>query len=153
VKNYYISKGQSENSETFLAYQGEYKQRKHSKLGISSFIAAVASILLFIFGFNIGNIPYDTGASLEEMLSSSPNLFIAALLYILGFALSLVGFGLGIAGIFTRNKRKVYAIWGSVINGTISTILILAFVLAASYLKGTAITFVNKAIISCFNKM
>jgi hypothetical protein len=85
---------------------------RHSGFGIASFvIACVSAVLIFILLLVAGVIESSTPGGMDE---NSPVTIAIGLLAIVFVFLSLVGLGLGIAGLFQSERRKVFAVLGTV---------------------------------------
>lgn len=102
---------------------------KHSGLGIASFVLSMVSILGYIAAVAlIGAMisPYLNGEGLpdssEELFQIVGGVVILALLFVL---LNVIGFILGIVGVFLKNRKKIFAILGLIMNGVI--VLCIAF--------------------------
>ncbi|MBO1272981.1 hypothetical protein J3L11_15140 [Shewanella sp. 4t3-1-2LB] len=101
--------------------------RPHSGLGISSFIVSLAAaILIFITLVIAGNLANTTPGGLDENSRTAMTIGFAIIGLVL---LSLVALGLGIAGLFQKDRQKVFPILGTVFSsftilGTIGLILL-----------------------------
>jgi hypothetical protein len=95
-------------------YQEAYTPLKHSGLGIASFII---SIFLGIFDFFLvviaGVVEATSPGGMDE---KSAIAVVLGLLLFLGFGLSLVGIGLGIAGLIQKNRKKLFSVLGFIFN-------------------------------------
>lgn len=101
-------------------------QKKHSGLGIASFIIAMVSILLtiaMIFAFvafggasAIEQFTIDPMMTEEDLLEVAPGLIIAVLLFMAAALISFIGGILGIAALFQKNRKKLFAILGVIFN-------------------------------------
>ncbi|UCG79481.1 MAG: hypothetical protein JSV21_05485 [Nitrospirota bacterium] len=86
---------------------------KHSGLGISSFITSIISGLAMFFLVIIAAMMESAGGIDEESAQA-----IILGLFVIGFLfLSLISFGLGIAGLLQKNRKKIFAILGTVFSG------------------------------------
>ena len=102
-------------------------EKKHSGLGIASFIISIVSsistfMLIVIAG--VMETSRSGGIDEESVGAVMVGLFILAFLFV-----SLVALGLGIAGLIQKDRKKVYAIIGTVFSaltflGTTSLIII-----------------------------
>ncbi|GGZ04281.1 hypothetical protein GCM10007169_21350 [Shewanella fodinae] len=107
--------------------QGTGMNSPHSGLGISSFIVSlVAAILIFITLVIAGNLANTTPGGLDENSRAAMAIGFAIIGLVL---LSLVALGLGIAGLFQKDRQKVFPILGTVFSsftilGTIGLILL-----------------------------
>ncbi|WP_438349585.1 hypothetical protein ACP8HI_02595 [Paenibacillus sp. FA6] len=106
---------------------------KHSGLGIASFVLAIVSLLGYIasvalIGAKIS--PYLNGeglpASSEELFQIVGGVVLLALLFVL---LNVIGFVLGIIGVVLKNRMKIFAIFGLIMNGVIVLCLALLFII------------------------
>lgn len=87
---------------------------KNSGLGIASFITSILSgILIFILIVVAGIMETSTPGGINEQ---SPQAIIVGL-FILAFSfLCLVALGLGIAGLIQKNRKKLFAVLGTVFS-------------------------------------
>jgi hypothetical protein len=99
-------------------------EQKHSGIGIASFITSVvASILLGLMVVIAGAMEIATPGGLDEKTAAAMvlGLFIIALLVV-----DIVALGLGIAGLFQKDRKKLFAILGTTFSAaTIIGILFL----------------------------
>jgi hypothetical protein len=93
--------------------------KKHSRIGIASFVIGIVSMLIFClaillaFGYGI------TIASLNpsiQSLQSSPTILVLGLVLFLSPILGLVGVVLGFVAVFQKNNKKLFAVLGLVFN-------------------------------------
>jgi uncharacterized membrane protein len=120
---------------------------RHSGLGIASFIVAILAIILtIVLSTMIANIASNIDITnfdvedqtvfqqqLEEILEDNPELPIIFMLFFLIGGLALVGGILGIIGIFIKQRKKLFAILGTILNFLgIPVILIIALAIAFS---------------------
>jgi cytochrome c biogenesis protein CcdA len=85
---------------------------KHSRLGIASFLIGLV--------IGLGNLSLIAAAAVmgqHRQAKNSPALIALGLLFVAGMGLSLVGIGLGVAGVIQRDRRKVLAVVGLCFNG------------------------------------
>ncbi|WP_052350558.1 DUF4064 domain-containing protein [Paenibacillus gorillae] len=101
---------------------------KQSGLGIASFIIALIAVLLGIIGMILSvafaaNVSEDPQSLIRDLENNDPSVLasvmIAGLLMIAGAGIAFVGLILGIVGAFAKNRRKVFAIVGIILNGLI----------------------------------
>ncbi|MBN3040902.1 MAG: hypothetical protein JW867_07220 [Candidatus Omnitrophica bacterium] len=95
-------------------YHGQETPLKHSSFGIASFIISlivgIGDFILIVFaGYFEMNTP---GGMSEDSLEA----MLIGLFLIAGFGLCLVGGGLGIAGLFQKNRKKIFAVLGVIFN-------------------------------------
>jgi mannose/fructose/N-acetylgalactosamine-specific phosphotransferase system component IIC len=87
---------------------------EHSGLGIASFaIACFAGFIEFVFIVWAGILETSTPGGMDE---NSPQAAIIGLGILGGILLCLVGFALGIAGLFQRDQKKTFPVLGLVIG-------------------------------------
>ena len=92
-------------------------QKKHSGLGIASLVLA---IVLGITAFSLVVIAgVMAGANAEGMDEESAAAIILGLSIFAVIGLNFVGFALGVAGLFQRDRLKVFAILGTLFNGMV----------------------------------
>lgn len=100
---------------------------KHSGLGIASFIISLVAIILIIVGISIitstsADIP-DTqdpdilAEEIQQIVEDYPEIAIAFLIGIFGFFVMFIGAILGIISLFNKQRKKLYPILGTIING------------------------------------
>lgn len=77
--------------------------RKHSRIGIASFVIGIVAVLIFCLAFQID-------------VSSLTVLALGILRWISSPILSLVGVGLGFGAVVQKNDKKLFGIIGLVIN-------------------------------------
>lgn len=102
---------------------------KHSGPGISSFIVGLVGlighimifVLLYLALYSSFGI-LDSSISREE-LALHPAVILSSLAFLVCLILNLAGLVLGIIGLVQKNRRKVFAIIGTIMNG----LLILLF--------------------------
>ncbi|NMI02879.1 hypothetical protein HF638_02770 [Paenibacillus sp. SZ31] len=102
---------------------------KHSGPGIASFIiglvAIVGYILIFFTAAMALNDSIEVLTPLQaEELALHPAVILASLAILVCLILNLAGGILGIIGLILKNRKKVFAIIGTLMNG----IIILAFI-------------------------
>lgn len=108
---------------------------KHGGLGIASFILAIISILAIVIGFvvifsSILNMSQEDilmlqdPAYIESMIISAESMppfivsvVVGGLLMIASALISFIGFLLGCISLFIKQRRKVFGIIGTVLNG------------------------------------
>jgi hypothetical protein len=107
--------------------KGVAMEPKHSGLGIASFIISIiVGILIFLLVVIAGIMETTTSGGINE--NSAGALILGATIFAL-IALDVVGLGLGIAGCSQKNKKKIFAILGTIFAaatalGTIVMIII-----------------------------
>ncbi len=102
----------------------ETKEMKHSRLGITSFVISlvigiVMGILIIIAGIMEATLP----GGIDE---NSVGAIVLGLFLLGGLFVDLVALGLGIAGLFQKERKKIFAILGIIFSGiTVSGTLLL----------------------------
>jgi hypothetical protein len=102
---------------------------KHSGPGISSFIVGLVGLLGHIVTFVLLSLALNNtmellGSSISrEELAIHPAVVLGSLAFLVCIILNFFGAILGIIGLVLKNRRKVFAIVGTILNG----ILILLF--------------------------
>ena len=90
------------------------QELKHSGLGIASFVSSIAAaVLIFIMVMAAGFMELSTPGGIDE--ESAEALLIGLLLFTF-MGLTLVAFGLGVGGLFQAQRKKVFAVLGTVFS-------------------------------------
>lgn len=106
------------------------EQQKHSGLGIASFITSIASgILIFVLIIIAGVIETTTPGGMDE---NSLTAVIIGLSFFAFLGISLIALGLGIAGLFQKDRKNILAILGTVFAAGTILITILLLVVGLS---------------------
>ena len=115
---------------------------KHSRLGIASFIMAIISIAgmilaIFLLVSAIGS-QLDPAAIQAGEVPAMPeglmkSVITATGLFFLFIILSLIGAVLGVAGLFQKDRLKLFSILGLVFNG-----LLVFFIVAIVFISALA---------------
>ncbi|MEK3734009.1 MULTISPECIES: hypothetical protein [Paenibacillus] len=100
------------------------EDRKHSRLGIASFILSVITLVGYILLGAMGNTmiePFITpdGTVLEPTQETLEAMTTLAAIFMIIIFINLVGLILGLAGAFTKQRKRVFGVVGSIINGVI----------------------------------
>ncbi len=108
------------------------EELKHSGLGITSFITSLVSgVLLFILFAVAGVLQASTPGGMNEESASAVliGLFLFAFLFV-----ALVALGLGIAGLLQKDRKKVFAVLGTIFSGVtiVGTLFVMMIGLAIS---------------------
>ncbi len=110
--------------------------RKHSLLGIASFILSLVALLLvcvfFIFAYYLGS---------NANMASIQGMSVIGWVFICGIGIStLAGIGLGIAAVVQKAQSKVFGILGIIFNALIllgfCVFIVFAMYLAVAFLGG-----------------
>ena len=103
------------------------EEQKHSGIGIASFIISiVVGLLIFIVFIVAGVLAASTPGGIDE--ESALSIIIG--LFIIAFILAdLVALGLGIAGLVQKNRKKIFAVLGTIFSsvtiiGTVAIIIV-----------------------------
>ncbi|PZT54335.1 hypothetical protein [Paenibacillus silvae] len=109
---------------------------KHSGPGIASFIVGLVGLIGHIITFVLASLALygsmellDSSISREE-LAFHPAIVLASLAFLICLILNLAGIILGVIGLVLKNRRKVFAIIGTILNSLL--ILLIAGLLLAS---------------------
>jgi hypothetical protein len=100
---------------------------KHSKFGIASFVTALLSaLLIFILFIVAGVLETTTPGGMDE--KSAAAMIVGLVLFAFLF-LSLISAGLGIGGLFEKDRKKIFAILGVIFSlltllGTIGLVVL-----------------------------
>jgi hypothetical protein len=98
--------------------------RKHSGVGIASFILSVMSaVFIFITLVVAGVMEATTPGGMDE---GAPGTIVVGLMMITFFFVAMVGLGLGVGGLCQKNRKKIFAILGTIFSTV--TILCTVFV-------------------------
>ena len=106
------------------------EQQKHSRLGIASFITSIVSgILIFLIIVIAGVMEASTPGGIDE---KSLGAMMVGLFLFAFMGADLVALGLGIGGLFQKEKKKIYAILGTVFSSVllVPTIMLIMLGLA-----------------------
>ena len=100
----------------------EETEAKHSRLGIASFIISIIGwiesfMLLAVAGYYEATTP----GGMDE--TSFTSIIIGLFLFLTIFIL-LVGTGLGVAGLFQEDQKRIFPILGTVLNSSLIVTLI-----------------------------
>ncbi len=98
-------------------------EMRHSGLGISSFIISTAiGVLMFLLFVIAGVLETSTPGGMDE---NSVEAMLVGLFLIAFLLMDLVALGLGVGGLFQRDRRKVFAVLGVVFSvGTVAITLL-----------------------------
>jgi hypothetical protein len=105
-------------------------EQKHSGLGVASFVTSVVSgILMFLLIVIAGIMDTSSPGGMDE---KSTGALVIGLFSFLFLGSSLVALGLGIGGLFQKDRKKIFSILGTVFSAVtiVGTISILLFGLA-----------------------
>jgi hypothetical protein len=102
-------------------------ERKHSKLGIASFVVGIFNVLVFMFYTYL----FTKWLMANEEIAMQPGgldgmQVPANVMAMISFlvVLILIGFLVGVFGLFEKKKRKMFSIVGILLNGIL---LLMAF--------------------------
>ncbi len=124
-------------------------ERKHSKIGIASFILAVVSVVGMIgsaIGASVAAAGFAndpallSGVAPDELPPGMGGLLAMIGLMFLFILTALVGAVLGLVGLFQKDRAKLFSILGLVFNGLVVLFVMVILVigmLAAPALPGT----------------
>jgi hypothetical protein len=106
--------------------------QKHSGLGIASFIISiVAGISMFLIFVAAGVMEVSSPNGIDE---KSAGAIVLGLFIIVAIGASLIALGIGIAGLLQKERKKIFAVLGTVFSTAtlVCTIALLALGLAVS---------------------
>ena len=90
------------------------QEQKHSGLGIASFMTSVASGGLLLLVFLIaGVMEASTPGGIDE---ESPGAIVLGGLLVAFLGAAVVALGLGVSGLFQKDRMKVFAVLGTVLS-------------------------------------
>jgi uncharacterized membrane protein len=90
------------------------EEQKHSGLGIVSFITSIVSgILIFLLIVIAGVMEVSTPGGMDER--SAGAMMVGLFLFVF-LGASLVALGLGIAGLLQKDRKKIFAILGTIFS-------------------------------------
>lgn len=105
------------------------RENGHSRMGIASFVIAILAILgiilFFVIGFSVASSAIGPDPQSFDPTSIGPDsplattFFFLSLLFLVSVLITVVGLGLGIAGLIQRRRRKLFAALGTALNGLI----------------------------------
>ena len=98
------------------------EEQKHSGFGIASFITSIVSgVLLFMTLMIAGVLESTTPGLLDE---ESGGAFLIGIFFIIILIAELIALGLGIGGIFQKERKKLYSILGTIISAAVIVIMV-----------------------------
>jgi hypothetical protein len=107
--------------------------QRHSALGIASFVISLISIAsFFIIVIFAAVLATQNPGILTTGEPSDSITIVIGLLVLLSLFLSLIGVGLGIAGVLIKNRKKIFAILGLIFNIIFITCMIGLMIIGAS---------------------
>lgn len=119
------------------------RENRHSRMGIASFVISilvVVAILALVVGAPLVLSSTDAldpqsfdPADPQSIDLSNPAIIalqVIGLGFIVGVLLSFVGFGLGVAGLIQRRRKRLFAIVGAVLNGLVILGVVVLILLA-----------------------
>ncbi|MEW9094857.1 MAG: hypothetical protein AB2417_07200 [Clostridiaceae bacterium] len=113
------------------SYEESELKLPHSKLGIASFAFALVGIVLFIISI-ILLVKTNNQGAYQEITSSDIK---GTILLLISGVLSFVGIGLGVAGMITKNRKKIFPAIGIIMNLLIALYFIAIIISAISSLE------------------
>lgn len=129
---------QSESNTPYYTIQSDNTGtvRKHSGLGIASFIISLLAIIGYIAAIvlitiGVDNIILLSGEISEEELVQQSGFIVGFLMFVFAGVLNIVSLILGIIGIVIKNRKKIFGILGCVISFICILLMIILFVLGS----------------------
>ena len=119
-----------ENKEIVLQENLKPIREKHSGLGISAFIIAMVSGVIFWISVIMA-----TAVELSNGSGGDAELMYGLVGLVMFFVLflNLIGTGLGIAGVIQKTKKRLFAILGIVFNGLTIVVFIFLLILGLAF--------------------
>lgn len=121
------------------------RENRHSRMGIASFVLAilvVVATLALVVGAPLLLSSTDAldpqsfdPANPQSIDLSNPAIIalqVIGLAFIVSVLLSFVGFGLGIAGLIQRRRKRIFAVIGAVLNGLVIAGVVVLILLAVA---------------------
>ncbi|MNO53121.1 hypothetical protein D3C76_435590 [compost metagenome] len=109
------------------SYQKAAHDLQHSGPGIASFIISLVTIMGYaaLFVFIIMKASSMVNENSNLLAESSQSIMLLGMTVIILSALNVIGVVIGIIGLSIRNRRKVFGIIGTIINGVIILLFML----------------------------
>ena len=108
------------------------RENRHSRMGVASFVIAilvVVATLALVVGaplllsqtdaLDLQNFDPANPQSIDLSDPAIIALQVIGLAFIVSVLLSFVGFGLGVAGVIQRRRKRIFAVIGAVVNGLV----------------------------------
>lgn len=121
---------------------GSGRENRHSRLGIASFVVGMLAFVIMVILFVVFGVLLSSlleGVNLQDPQSIDPQslqnepgavgLALASLGILGSLLLFVVGLALGVAGIFQRRRKRLFAVLGTLGNGLVLLAFVLLFVL------------------------
>src|SRR5690606_39021202 len=100
--------------------------RKHSGLGIASFVVAVLVMLAMLGVFAVAGVMAASDPAVMDENSADAMMIGLAIIFL--FLVDLVALGLGIGGLLQQDRKKLFAVLGLVVSGGIILLTIVLFI-------------------------
>ena len=98
---------------------------KHSRFGIASFITSISGVILIVVFFIAAIMQYSGS---EEPDSESTAAIITGLLFFFSVFVDFIALVLGIVGLYSKDKKKIFALLGTIFSSVTILILIVSLV-------------------------
>lgn len=118
---------------------GAGREDRHSRMGIASLVIAIlaiiAIVLFFIIGVSVASAEIGGDPQSFDPSSIDENSPLATTFALLGLGfvgsvlLTVVGLGLGVAGLIQLRRKRLFALLGTIFNGLVVLVVIALFVL------------------------
>ncbi|AZK48165.1 hypothetical protein [Paenibacillus lentus] len=107
-------------------------RRKHSGLGIASFVMSIIALLGYFIAFfliiaAVGQAIQDP-AYIEETITNDPAAIMGTLAIFGAAIINLIALILGIVGLIIKNRKKVFAIIGTVLSSLSVLLIVFLFI-------------------------
>lgn len=108
------------------------EDKKQSRLGITSFVLAVITLLGYIIMASLGTAmiePYVTPDGLKQPTQDSLEAMTSlAAVFLVIVVINLVGLILGLVGSLSKKQKRSYSVIGAIINGVVLLTILILFV-------------------------
>ncbi len=105
---------------------------KHSGLGMASFVLSLLTVA-GVIGFYLA-VTAAVSRGVVDATNPPAGLLAAGMVFLISVLVALVGIGLGIAGLIQKDRRRVLAVVGLVLNSlvvlTVAVLIVLGYALA-----------------------
>ena len=98
---------------------------KHSRFGIASFITSISAVILIVVFFIAAIMQYSGS---EEPDSKSTAAIIPSLLFFFSVFVDFIALVLGIVGLCSKDRKKIFALLGTIFSSVIIFILIIMII-------------------------
>ncbi|KKO53697.1 hypothetical protein [Paenibacillus sp. DMB20] len=108
------------------------EDKKHSRLGITSFVLAIVTLLGYIIMASLGTAmiePYMTpNGPVEPPKEALEAMTSLAAVFVIIVAVNFIGLLLGLAGSFNPKNKRSFSVVGSILNGVVLVTILALFI-------------------------